>query len=137
MEHSPGVATTKHRFTHAIPLLPTIDLKQARIFYEHLGFQTLHHAADYAIFQRDAIELHVWLCLDPSITGNSSCRIGVQGIHRLYQDLHAKGLLKPDASVTQKPWGSYEFEVFSPEQVVITFVEQGAGNQGESKGASQ
>jgi len=111
-------------FTSAIPMLPTTNMEQALTFYEHLGFQALYHSADYAIFVRDTIELHIWLCLDPSISGHSACRINVRGIEALYQDLRQKDLLKPDASVTQKPWGTYEFEVFSPEQVIITFVEQ-------------
>lgn len=111
-------------FTSAIPILPTTDIGQAIAFYGYLGFQTRYHDVDYALFTRDTIELHVWLCLDPSISGNSSCRIRVRGIEALYQELHAKGLLEPLAVVTQKPWGTHEFEVFSPERVIITFVEQ-------------
>jgi hypothetical protein len=80
-------------FTSAIPVLPTNTIEQAITFYGQLGFQTLHQDAEYAIFQRDTVELHVWLCTDQSFIENSSCRIKVRNIEGLYQEYQAKGLL--------------------------------------------
>ncbi len=56
-------------------------------FYGQLGFQVLHQEAEYAIVKRDGVELHVWLCQDPALAENSSCRIQVAGIEALYQAL--------------------------------------------------
>ena len=57
-------------FTSAVPVLPTTTIEQAITFYGQLGFQTLHQDAEYAIFQRDTVELHVWLCTDQSLSEN-------------------------------------------------------------------
>jgi hypothetical protein len=110
-------------FTSAIPVLPTNTIEQAITFYGQLGFQTLHQDAEYAIFQRDTVELHVWLCTDQSLIENSSCRIKVTNIEGLYQEYQAKGLLEAQASVSLKPWGAKEFVVFDSGRVLITFFE--------------
>ena len=107
----------------AVPVLPTTAISQAITFYEQLGFQTLHQDTDYAIFTRDVVELHVWRCTEPSLAGNSSCRINVTNIQALYQEYQAKGLLEPHAAVNVKPWGAKEFVVFDPDRVLLTFVE--------------
>jgi catechol 2,3-dioxygenase-like lactoylglutathione lyase family enzyme len=106
-----------------VPVLPTTAISQAITFYEQLGFQTRHQEADYAIFTRDSVELHVWLTIEPSLAGNSSCRINVTNIEALYQEYHAKGLLEPDVAVNVKPWGAKELVVFDPDRVLLTFVE--------------
>jgi catechol 2,3-dioxygenase-like lactoylglutathione lyase family enzyme len=111
------------RLSSAVPVLPTTTISQAITFYEQLGFQTLHQDADYAIFRRDAVEVHVWLSTEPSLPGNSSCRIKVTNIEALYQEYQAKGLLEPHVVVNVKPWGAKEFVVFDPDRVLLTFVE--------------
>jgi hypothetical protein len=40
------------------------------------------------------------------------------------QEFQAKGLVDTKAAVTHKPWGTKEFVVFSPDSVMITFVER-------------
>jgi catechol 2,3-dioxygenase-like lactoylglutathione lyase family enzyme len=122
--NAPLSTTGQSAFTSAVPVLPTTDMAQAITFYEQLGFSVLHQQADYALLKRDAAELHVWLCTQRSLCENSSCRIMVRGIEALSQELQAKGLLDRSATVTQKPWGTKELVVFSPERVLITFVEQ-------------
>jgi hypothetical protein len=111
-------------FERAVPVLPTATISQAITFYEQLGFQTLHQDADYAIFRRDTAEVHVWLCAEPALAENSSCRIQVSDIEALYQEYQAKGLLEPDVTVSVKPWGAKEFVVFDPDRVLLTFFEQ-------------
>jgi len=110
-------------FTSAVPVLPTTTIDQAITFYGQLGFQTLHQDAEYAIFQRDTVELHVWLCTDQSLSENSSCRIKVTNIEGLYQEYQAKGLLEAQATVSLKPWGAKELVVFDSDRVLITFFE--------------
>ena len=111
------------RMNAAVPVLPTTAISQAITFYEQLGFQTRHQDAEYAIFTRDSVELHVWLSTEPSLAGNSSCRINVTNIEALYQEYQAKGLLEPQAVVNIKPWGAKEFVVFDPDRVLLTFFE--------------
>jgi hypothetical protein len=116
--------TNPSTFTSAVPVLPTTNMDQAIAFYEQLGFQVIHQQADYALVTREAVELHIWLCSERSLTENSGCRIFVTGIEALYQEFQAKGLLDAKAAVTHKPWGTKEFVVFSPDCVLITFVER-------------
>ena len=111
-------------FGSAVPVLPTTAISQAITFYEQLGFQTLHQDADYAIFTRDTVELHVWLSSEPALGEHSSCRIQVSNIEALYQEYQAKGLLEPDGTVSVKPWGAKELVVFDPDRVLLTFFEQ-------------
>jgi len=108
----------------AAPVLPTTSISQATSFYGQLGFQVLHQDAEYAIVKRDAVELHVWLCPDPSLAEKSSCRIQVTDIEALYQEYQSKGLLASNATVRHTPWGTKEFVVFDPDRVLITFVER-------------
>src|SRR5438876_12425241 len=93
-------------FESAVPVLPTTAISQAITFYEHLGFQTLHQDADYAIFRRDTVELHVWLSAEPALAEQSSCRIQVSNIEALNQEYQAKGLLEPQLTVSVKLWGA-------------------------------
>src|SRR5260370_901595 len=99
-------------FESAVPVLPTATISQAITFYEHLGFQTLHQDADYAIFRRDTAEVHVWLSAESALAEHSSCRIQVSNIEALYQEYQAKGLLEPGVTVSVKPWEAKEFVVF-------------------------
>ena len=110
--------------TGAVPVLPTTNLSQVTDFFGQLGFQVLHQEAEYAIIKRDGVELHVWLCPDPALAENSSCRIQVAGIEALYQEYQIKGLLASNAAVRHTPWGTKEFVVFDPDHVLITFVER-------------
>ncbi len=119
---SPG--ESQALFTSAVPVLPTTDINQATSFYGQLGFQVLHQDAEYAIVRRDGVELHVWLCPERSLAGNSSCRIQVTGIKALYQEYQTKGLLASNAAVRDTLWGTKEFVVFDPDRVLITFVER-------------
>ena len=111
-------------FESAVPVLPTTAISQAITFYERLGFQTLHQDADYAIFRRDTVEVHVWHSVESALTENSSCRIQVSNIEALYQEYQAEGLLEPGVTVSVKPWGAKEFVVFDPDRVLLTFFEQ-------------
>ena len=107
-------------FTGAVPVLPTTNMSQATRFYGQLGFQVLHQEAEYAIVKRDGVELHVWLCQDPALAENSSCRIQVAGIEALYQEYQIKGLLASNAAVRHTHWGTKEFVVFDPDRVLMT-----------------
>ena len=105
-------------------MLPTTDLGRATSFYRQLGFQVLHHEAEYAIVTRDGVELHLCLCPDRTLAEHSSCCIQLTGLEALYQEYQTKGLLTSNAAVRAKPWGTKEFAVFDPDRVLITFVER-------------
>jgi hypothetical protein len=119
-------ALSEHRviLRSAVPVLPTTAISQAITFYEQLGFQTLHQDAEYAIFRRDSVELHVWLSPEPFLAENSSCRVQVSNIEALYQEYQAKGLLEHQTTVSVKPWGAKELVVFDPDRVLLIFFEQ-------------
>ena len=121
---TPEGETLPSTFMSAVPVLPATNMDQALVFYEQLGFQVIHRQADYALVIREAVELHIWLCSERSLTENSGCRILVTGIEALYQEFQAKGLVDTRAAVTDKPWGTKEFVVFSPDCVLVTFVER-------------
>jgi len=126
---------------HAIPALPVNDMGRGVEFYrDKLGF-TLRHGEDgFAIFQRDAVELHLWAATDESwrtrsvaspvvsgaesfIAGTASCRVGVEGVEELHRALHPLGILHPKGQICDTPWGTREFGVLDPDNNLITFFE--------------
>ncbi len=110
----------------AVPILASLDIPTTVKFYtEAMGFTCRYQApGEYAIIQRDSIEIHFWSCPDSYIAGNTACRVGVTGIGSLYDEYSAKGILRTDCVVHDTPWQTREFEVFDPHQNLITFVER-------------
>ena len=101
--------------TQAIPALPVGDAAAAVAFYrEKLGFDTLHHDGGFAVVCRDDAVLHLWESSDQSwrertdlrerpvcsgaesfIAGTASCRILVDEVDELYEELAASDVLPP------------------------------------------
>jgi hypothetical protein len=60
----------------AIPKLASLDIERTVAFFERLGFARKAAYPDYAIIERDGVEIHFWLCADPRIpkeTGMPDC----------------------------------------------------------------
>ena len=110
----------------AVPILASLDIRVTVAFYvDRLGFACRHEAVgEYAILQRDGIEIHFWPCDDPDIAANTACRVGVTGIDALYEEYAERRVLRPDCVVRSTPWGTREFEVFDPHGNLITFHER-------------
>lgn len=126
----------------AIPYLPARDVETSIPFYRDvLGLTMRHHDEGFAIFQRDAIEIHVWQANDQSwqtrsqqepvrsgaesfIAGTASCRIEVAGVDALYTHLQQHGVIHPNGQISDTPWGTREFGVSDPDNNLITFFEK-------------
>lgn len=102
----------------AVPALPISDTAAATTFYgERLGFTVVHQEPGFAIVQRDACVLHLWLADDLSwrdrpdlaqrpvrggaetfLAGTASCRILVDdaaALEVLFGELQAADALHP------------------------------------------
>ena len=131
------------KLLNAIPALPVCDMRLSIAFYgDKLGFTLGYHDEGFAKFTRDATEVHLWAATDERwktrndssspvvsgaesfIAGTASCRIGVEGVDEWHSVLQPLGILRPDAQLTDRAWGTREFDVFDPDNNVITFFER-------------
>jgi len=126
----------------AIPALPVRDVAKSIPFYRDvLGLSIRHHNTGFAIFQRDAIEIHVWQANDETwrtrrngtpiisgaesfISGMASCRIAVSGVDKLYSHLQQQGIVHPRGQMRNTDDGTREFGVTDPDNNLITFFER-------------
>ncbi|MES2462701.1 MAG: VOC family protein [Armatimonadota bacterium] len=134
------------RVLHATPALPTSDMNRSVGFYrDKLGFSVVHHESDFAIVERDGVQIHLWAAIDESwrtsskkdgvcpvvsgaesfIAGTASCRVAVTDVEELYTEVKARRALRPDAVTTVQPWGDKEFDVFDPDNNIVTFFQRG------------
>src|SRR3954471_4344407 len=70
------------RLKAAIPKLASLNIERSVAFFERLGFARRYFDKDYGIVERDGVQLHFWLCADPSIPKETACRIEVEGAQR-------------------------------------------------------
>jgi catechol 2,3-dioxygenase-like lactoylglutathione lyase family enzyme len=125
-----------------IPALPVRDAAAAVDFYrERLGFEVLHHDGGFAVLARDAAVVHLWEAGDESwqerdslerpvrsgaesfIAGTASCRIDVDGVDALYEELRESGVLHPVSSggVSETDFGTREFATLDLDGNLVTF----------------
>ncbi|WP_244934670.1 bleomycin resistance protein [Leptospira vanthielii] len=106
----------------SVPQLPSLDLFRSKDFYEdNLGFKTLKQYDDILLLEKDGIELHLWLCDDPSIPQNSSVYYQVDSIDSMYLDYKNKGIVHKNAELMDKPWGMREFYVIDSDGNLLKF----------------
>jgi len=124
----------------AVPTLPVTNMAEGVDFYHGtLGFEIKHQETDYAVLSCDRVSLHLWAASDESwrkgervvvsgvesfIAGTHSCRIEVEGIEEIHQDLQPKGIIHPNGQLANKPWGTREFAVLDPCGNLVTFFEK-------------
>lgn len=123
-----------------MPALPVTDLEKAIEFYTRtLGFNCVYlDEGGYVVLELDAVELHLWLAGDESwrednrenpvvsgaesfLAGTHSCRIRVNDIEALYEELRDCGSIHPNAKLGKRPWGATEFGVLDPWGNLVTF----------------
>ena len=113
-------------------------------FYrERLGFEVLHHDGGFAVVCRDDAVLHLWEASDQSwrgraagdtpvcsgaesfIAGTASCRIAVDGVGDLYDEMRAAGVLHPVSrdGVDDTDFGTREFATLDLAGNLVTFFE--------------
>ena len=76
---------------------------------------------------RDAVQIHFWPCSERHIAENTSCRVQVSDVDRLYVELDAQGVVHPSAPFEDKPWGAREFGILDPDGNLVTFAERRHG----------
>jgi catechol 2,3-dioxygenase-like lactoylglutathione lyase family enzyme len=126
-----------------IPALPVRDAAAAAEFYrDRLGFQVLHQDDGFVVLERDGAQVHLWQAGDESwrervalrerpvssgaesfIAGTASCRIEVDGVDELYEELRAKDVLHPVSreGVSETDFGSREFATLDADGNLISF----------------
>jgi catechol 2,3-dioxygenase-like lactoylglutathione lyase family enzyme len=125
--------------------MPVPDAAAATEFYrDRLGFQILHQDEAFAVLGRDDAQVHVWQAGDESwrdrvalretpissgaesfIAGTASCRIMVDGVDALYQELSSKDVLHPVSrdGVSETDYGTREFATLDQDGNLISFFE--------------
>ena len=130
------------RLTQTIPALPVRDMTAAVAFYrDRLGFEVLHHDGGFAVVCRDEAVLHLWEASDESwrergaaeepvcsgaesfIAGTASCRIVVEGVDDLYDELRRNDVLHPVSKdgVDDTDYGSREFSTLDLDGNLVIF----------------
>ena len=141
-----------------IPSLPVRDAASAAAFYRNrLGFRVLHEEEGFVVLERDGAQVHLWQAGDETwreraaderpvrsgaesfIAGTASCRIEVDGVDDLYEELRAHDVLHPVSrdGVSETDYGSREFatldgdgaEIAAPDAVT------GSGPSGSAIGS--
>ena len=129
-----------------IPAFPVHHIAKAVNFYtEKFGFDCPYQNTGFAILKRNDLELHLWasndrhwkwtsifLFLRPIrsgaesfLAGTHSCRIEVEGIDKLYDELKPRGVLYNDQiRVEKKEWGTREFPTLDLHGNLLTFFER-------------
>jgi len=127
----------------AVPALPVSDSKKSIDFYcNKLMFTLGHHEDGFVVLLYNNIRmLHLWEASDESwrtrnhsspvvsgaesfIAGTASCRIEVEGIDDLYQQLLPLNIVHPNAEISDKWWGERDFGVIDPDNNLIEFFER-------------
>jgi catechol 2,3-dioxygenase-like lactoylglutathione lyase family enzyme len=128
--------------SQTIPALPVRDAAAAVDFYRaRLGFDVLHHDGGFAVLARDEAVLHLWQADDESwrgresrdravesgaesfIAGTASCRIRVDGVDELYEELRLSDVLHPVSKqrVDDTDYGTREFATLDLDGNLLTF----------------
>ena len=130
------------RLNQTIPALPVRNAATAVAFYrDRLGFEVLHHDGGFAVLGRDDAVLHLWEASDESwrerestatpvisgaesfIAGTASCRIRVEGVDTLYEEMRQRDVLHPvsESGVDATDFGTREFATLDLDGNLLTF----------------
>jgi catechol 2,3-dioxygenase-like lactoylglutathione lyase family enzyme len=125
-----------------IPALPVRDAAAAADFYrDRLGFEVIHHDGGFAVLCRDEAVVHLWEASDESwrerdsrekpvcsgaesfIAGTASCRIQVEGVDELYEELRGSDVLHrvSNSGVDDTDFGTREFATLDADGNLVTF----------------
>lgn len=128
--------------TQTIPALPVRDMTAAVACYrDKFGFTVVHHDGGFAVVVRDDAEIHLWESGDVSweqrssmerpvrsgaesfIAGTASCRIRVDEVDALYDELRGTGVLHyaDKGSPVDTDYGTREFATVDVDGNLISF----------------
>lgn len=115
------------RLNRIAAVLASLDIGRTVAFCEQrLGFTTDAQYPDYAIFHRDEVSVHYWLCRERHIAENTSCQVYVSDVRALYAEYRAQGVIHPNGALARQPWG-LEFAVLDVDGNLYKFCEPDAG----------
>lgn len=125
-----------------IPALPVRDVGTAAMYYrDRFGFEAPHETDGFAVLVRDEAEVHLWGAGDESwrsrddlreqpicsgaesfIAGTASCRIEVDDVDALFEELSAAEVLHPTVrGVMATDFGTREFATLDLDGNLLTF----------------
>ncbi|WP_328813571.1 VOC family protein [Rhodococcus sp. NBC_00297] len=129
--------------SRVVPALPVRHIETAIAVYTHsFGFTAQYSDPTFAKLTRDDVEIHLWAADDDSwkdrpepapwpvrsgaesfLAGTASCRITVDDVAELYDELSRAGVLHPaDAGHPgATDWGTTEFATVDGDGNLITF----------------
>lgn len=129
--------------SRTVPALPVQDTEQAAEFCrQRLGFEVRYVDDGFAKLVRDEAEVHLWAASDHSwkqrgdlvqrpvcsgaesfIAGTASCRIEVDNVDELYEEMAAAAVLHPadPGGAQDTDWGTREFAALDLEGNLLTF----------------
>ncbi len=115
-------ATVVSCMTSACPILAALDIVAAAAWYrEELGFRIALQLEDYAIVERDGVELHFWKCDERHIAENTSCYIRVDDVDELQRQFAGLANGGRISHVQSREWGMREFYVWDPSGNLLRF----------------
>ncbi|MDI1290891.1 MAG: VOC family protein [bacterium] len=127
------------------PALPVLDLGVAAAFYrDRLGFTVVHLDDGIAVLRRDEAWIHLWCSnnedwreIDPVelaqrpvrmgaesfLSGTASCRIQVDNVDELFQEMTAQSVVHPvsKSGPTDTEWDTQEFAALDLDGNLLAF----------------
>ncbi len=107
-----------------IPKLPFRVKEQSKNFYiNQLGFTEIADYGNYLIFEKDTLEIHLFLFEKLEVEQNyGQIYIRTLDIEEEYSSLiNAGATIHPNGKLETKPWGQVEFSLLDPDHNLITF----------------
>lgn len=108
-----------------VPVLASLNIERTVAFYKNiLGFDKLGYKDEnYAVIGRDKVEIHFWKCNDRIHPENTSCYVFVKDIDTLYIAMKKAGVVHPNGTLEDKPYGIREFAILDRDGNLIKFGE--------------
>jgi catechol 2,3-dioxygenase-like lactoylglutathione lyase family enzyme len=108
----------------AIPVLPTLNIKQTIQFYEtELGFTGVD-IGGYAILKKGKAEIHFTLCADKKLCEASSCYIRVTDVQCLFADFAGKEIIYPENKLVHSKGNKKSFTLKDNNGILLRFVQE-------------
>jgi uncharacterized glyoxalase superfamily protein PhnB len=120
--HMSSTQNSQPTFLTVAPRFIVHDLEQALTFYGQLGFKTTYHDEDFAIVERDGVDIHLNHFPDAPKEKCSVCWIAVTKSDILYQQYLPTSAVR--SPLKAQPWGFKEFTVRDPSGNLIIFAER-------------
>lgn len=108
----------------AVPILASLNAEETIKFYtEKLGFKFHNNWDGYLIFSKDEIEIHLWPTSDPEVPKATGCYVRVTEVDELFVAYKEQGVVHPNGSLKNMPWGMRQFSILDNSGNIIHFGE--------------